>query len=328
MAVHDHNHDHDHDHSVHEEPSGSPDLDARVKRRLLVSIALTSVIFLAELIGGIYTNSLALMSDAAHVFMDVFALSLSFFAIYIAEMPPTEKRTFGLHRVEVFVSFINSFVLLLITAFIFYKAAVRLYSPEPVESVGVLVVAAIGLAVNLLVAMWLHHYAVHDLNVKSAFIHVVGDAAASVGVIIAALIIYYTGWYAADPLISMLICVIIVSGAVKIMRESSHILLEGVPKAIDLNRVKADILAPEGVQSVHSLHIWSICHNVYALSAHVDIIPTQRWRMAEIFGEINDMLAHDHHIYYTTLQAECSGCNPNDMFGRIAHKERGHGHLH
>jgi len=326
MAVHNHS---DHDHSIHEEPSHTPDLDRRVKRRLLVSIALTSVIFLAELIGGLYTNSLALMSDAAHVFMDVFALSLSFFAIYIAEMPPTEKRTYGLHRVEVFVSFINSFILLLITAYIFYKGAMRLFAPEPVESLGVLLVATVGLAVNLVVAMWLHHYAVSDLNVKSAFIHVVGDAAASVGVIIGAAIIYYTGWYQADPLISMLICVIIVIGAARIIRESSHILLEGVPREIDLGRVKAVILAPEGVSSVHSLHVWSICHNVYALSAHVDIVPTQRWRMGEIFSEINEVLAHDHHIFYTTLQAECSGCNPNDTFGRIAHKDRGgHGHLH
>ena len=176
--------------------------------------------------------------------------------------------------------------------------------------------------------MWLHRYAVSDLNVKSAFIHVVGDAAASVGVIVAAAVIYYTGWYQADPLISMLICVIIVHGAVKIIRESSHILLEGVPREIDLKTVRDDIMASEGVSSIHSLHIWSICHNVYALSAHVDILPTQRWRMGEIFGEINERLAHDHHIFYTTLQAECSGCNPNDIYGKIAHKEKGHGHLH
>ena len=314
MEAHEQPHAHDHD------------LDARVKRRLLISIALTALIFVAELVGGYLTNSLALMTDAAHVFMDVFALSLSFFAIYIAEMPPTEKRTYGLHRVEVFVSFINSFVLILLTIFIFYKGLIRFWNPEPVESVGMLVVAAIGLVVNLIVAMWLHRYAVSDLNVKSAFIHVVGDAAASVGVIAAAVIIYFTAWFKADPLISMLIGLIIMNGAVKIIRESSHILLEGVPRDIDLSMVREEILSFEGVAGVHSLHIWSICHNVYALSAHVDVIPTQRWRMGEIFGEINEKLAHDHHIFYTTLQAECSGCNPNDIYGKIAHKERGHIH--
>ncbi|HEY4706005.1 MAG TPA: cation diffusion facilitator family transporter [Thermodesulfobacteriota bacterium] len=314
MEAHEQPHAHDHD------------LDARVKRRLLISIALTALIFVAELVGGYLTNSLALMTDAAHVFMDVFALSLSFFAIYIAEMPPTEKRTYGLHRVEVFVSFINSFVLILLTIFIFYKGLIRFWNPEPVESVGMLVVASIGLVVNLIVAMWLHRYAVSDLNVKSAFIHVVGDAAASVGVIAAAVIIYFTAWFKADPLISMLIGLIIMNGAVKIIRESSHILLEGVPRDIDLSMVREEILSFEGVAGVHSLHIWSICHNVYALSAHVDVIPTQRWRMGEIFGEINEKLAHDHHIFYTTLQAECSGCNPNDIYGKIAHKERGHIH--
>jgi len=318
-----------HEHCSHDAPAHSRELDAKVKKRLLVSIALTGVIFLAELVGGFYTNSLALMSDAAHVFMDVFALALSFFAIYIAEMPPTEKRTYGLHRVEVFVSFINSFVLLLITVFIFYKATLRLLSPEPVESAGVLVVASIGLAVNLVVAAWLHRFAEKDLNVKSAFLHVVGDAAASVGVILSAVIIHYTGWYMADPIISMLICFVILGGAVRIVRESSHILLEGVPKEIDLNMVKDAILSPKGVLSVHSLHVWSICHNVYALSAHLDITPTERWRMGEIFEEINGVLAHDYHIHYTTLQAECSGCNPKDTFGTIAHKDRGHhGHRH
>lgn len=313
---------HKHDTHGHE----GVEADSGLKKRLLVSITLTSIIFIAELVGGFLTNSLALMTDAAHVFMDVFALSLSLFAIYIAELPPTEKRTYGFHRVEVFVSFINSFVLVLISGFIFYKGFLRFFNPEPVESAGVLIVGSIGLVVNLMVAKWLHGHAKEDLNVRSAFIHVVGDAAASVGVIISAVVIHFTGWYPIDPLISMAICALIINGAVKIIRESSHILLEGVPRDIDFGRVRDDILSPEGVSGVHSLHIWSICHNVYALSAHVDIVPTQRWRMGEIFNEINEKLAHDHHIFYTTLQAECSGCEPNDIFRKIAH--RGRGHLH
>lgn len=304
------------------------DIDSALKSRLILSIALTAVIFVTELVGGYLTNSLALISDAAHVFMDVFALSLSLFAIYISEMPPSETRTWGLHRVEVFVSFINSLVLFLLTLFIFYEAYHRFLSPEPVKSAGMMVVAVIGLAVNLVVALWLRHFAVSDLNIRSAFIHVVGDAAASVGVIIGAVVIYYTGWFQADPLISVLIGLIIVSGAYRIIKESSHILLEGVPRDIDFNRVMEDIKSANGISSVHSLHIWSICHNVYALSAHLDIIPTQRWRMGEIFDEINEKLADNYHIFYTTLQAECSGCNPDDVFGRVAHKERNHGHSH
>ncbi|MDP2689779.1 MAG: cation diffusion facilitator family transporter [Deltaproteobacteria bacterium] len=302
------------------------DIDARLKGRLKLSIALTAIVFVAELAGGWLTNSLALMSDAAHVFMDVFALSLSWFAIRISEMPPTEKRTYGLHRVEVFVSFINSAVLVLITAYIFYESYQRLADPQPVKSLGMMIVAAVGLAVNLAVALWLRHYAESDLNIKSAFIHVIGDAAASVGVIIGAAVIALTGWYPVDPILSVLICLIILRGAFKIIKESSHILLEGVPKEIDFNEVVGDMLAFKGVASVHSLHIWSICHNVYALSAHLDIEPLERWRMGEIFSEINEKLAQTHHIFYTTLQAECSGCNPGDILRKIAHKERNHLH--
>lgn len=304
----------------------SHEMDRALKARLKLSVALTGVIFIAELVGGYLTNSLALMSDAAHVFMDVFALSLSWFAIYISEMPPTEKRTYGLHRVEVFVSFINSSVLFVLTIFIFYEAYKRLLSPSPVESAGMMIVAVIGLVVNLIVALWLKHYAKSDMNIKSAFMHVVGDAAASVGVIIGAGIIHYTGWFMADPIISVVIGLIIISGAYQIMKDSSHILLEGVPKDIDLNRVVDDIKASKGISSVHNLHIWSICHNVYALSAHLDIVPTERWRMGEIFNEVNERLAGNHHIFYTTLQAECSGCDNSDIFGKIAHKERGHNH--
>lgn len=309
-------HEHNHGHAV----------DDAVKSRLKISILLTGAVFVVELAGGYLTNSLALMSDAVHVFMDVFALGLTWFAIYISGMPPTEKRTYGLHRVEVFVSFINSFVLLATTFFIFYMAYKRLLDPQPVESAGMMLVAFVGLVVNLVVALWLRHFAASDMNVKSAFYHVVGDAAASVGVIIGAIVIYFTGWYPADPLLSFVIGAIILYGAFGIMRDSSHILLEGVPKEIDLNSVIEDIKASDGVKSIHSLHVWSICHNVHALSAHIDIDPMQRWRMGEIFSEVNERLARCHHIFYTTLQAECIGCDSNDVLRKLAHREREHIH--
>lgn len=305
-----------------------PDIDRALKRRLRLSVSLTGVIFIAELVGGWLTNSLALMSDAAHVFMDVFALALSWFAIYISSMPPTEKRTYGFHRVEVFVSFINSLMLFLVSAFIVYEAFKRFFDPKPVESTGMMAIAVVGLVVNLLVALWLKRYALSDLNIKSAFFHVIGDAAASVGVIIGAAVIHFTGYYRIDPILSALISMIIVAGAYRIMAESSHILLEGVPKEIDLAKVLDDIRASKGVSGVHSLHVWSICHNVYALSAHVDLEPTQRWRMGEIFKEVNERLAHTHHIFYTTLQAECLGCEQNDMLRKLAHREHNHNHLH
>lgn len=312
----------DHD-QAHERVSGT---DAALKKRLIVSASFTAIIFIAELAGGYYFNSLALMTDAAHVFMDVFALALSWFAIRISELAPTQKRTFGLHRVEVFVSFLNSLSLFVITLFIFYKAYERTLSPEPVDAGGTLVIAIIGLAVNVIVALWLMRYAVRDLNVKSAYVHVVGDAAASVGVIIAAIIIRFTGWYAVDPVISIFICLIIIYSAYKIIRDSSNILLEGVPAGVDLTSVVADIKSVEGVESVHSVHIWSICHNVYALSAHVDITPEHRWRMGEIFSAVNERLAQTYHIFYTTLQAECLGCEQGGVLRRLLHKEHNHNH--
>lgn len=300
--------------------------DSALKRRLFVSIVFTGVVFIVELAGGYLFNSLALESDAAHVFMDCLALSLSLFAVIISERPPDERRTYGLHRVEVFVAWINGFTLIAVSLFIFYKAYFRFFNPVPVESAGMMIVALIGLVVNLLVATWLRPFAGEDLNVKGAFLHVVGDAVASVGVIAAALIIRLTGWYAADPLISAFIGAIILAGAGKLIIESSHILLEGAPKEVDMAKVVYDIRSFAGVAGVHSLHVWSICHNVYALSAHLDISPLERHRMAEIVERVNERLAETHHIFYTTLQAECSGCDQESMFRRMIHKERGHLH--
>lgn len=302
--------------------------ESKIKKRLAVSIILTAIIFFVELVGGYMTNSLALMTDAAHVFMDVFALGLTLSAIYIAELPPTEKRTYGFHRVEVFVSFINSFTLLLIVLFVLYSVYDRILHPRVVESGAMFVVAVVGLLVNILVAIWLAPLSSSDLNVKSAFLHVAGDAAASVGVIIAAVVIYYTGWNTVDPLISILISVILLFGVWRILRDSSNILLEGVPAEVDIAKVVKDMTSTRGVSSVHDLHIWSICHNVFAMSAHIDVAPDERCRMGAIYKELNENLARDHHIFYTTLQAECIGCESPGLFGSFSHRDNGHGHGH
>ncbi len=300
--------------------------DRKVKRRLGLAALLTGIIFFVELAGGWLTNSLALISDAVHVFMDVFALMLSWFAIYISALPPTEKRTYGLHRVEVFVSFINGFTLVIISFYIIYKAFFRFINPLEVESVGMFVVAVAGMVVNGVVALWLREHAREDLNVRSAFLHVIGDAAASAGVIGGAVIIYITGLHQVDPVISVLISIVILAGAGRIIMESSHILLEGVPRDIDLREVLENMKSVKGVKGVHSLHIWSICHNTYALSAHVDIESPYRDRHSEILREITERLARKHHIFYTTLQPECAACATNDILRTIEHRERGHVH--
>lgn len=297
--------------------------DNQVKKRLGLAVKLTAIIFVAELVGGYMTGSLALISDAMHVFMDMVALSFSFFAIFISAQPPTETRTYGMHRAEVFVSFLNGASLILVSFFIIYKAYFRFLNPVEVEGVGMLVIAVIGLIVNVLVAFWLHDFAKDDLNVKSAFLHVVGDLAASVGVIIAAIVIAATGWNAIDPLISVLIGVIILFGSGRIVLEASHILLEGVPRGIKFNDVVEDITLVKGVAGVHNMNIWSICHNINALSAHVGVDELRPDRYSEILAGINEMLAEKHHISYTTLQIECSRCDGcGGVLREIKHSDR------
>jgi len=298
------------------------DVDIEIRKRFKFAVVLTGIIFLAELIGGYITNSLALMSDAAHVFMDFLALSVSLFAVYISALPPTEKRTYGLHRIEVFAAFINGATLILLTPFIFYKSYLRFLNPQQVESRGMLLVAVVGLVVNVAVAARLGSFAKTDLNIKSAFLHVIGDAVASGAVIAAAIIISLSGLYVMDPIGSAVIGVIILFGAVKIVSESLHILLEGVPREIDFNNVVNDMKAVTGVIGVHSLNIWSICHNINALSAHVDVDNRQILRQADILIAINERLARRHHIFYTTIQVECPGCETNGALRKIMHRER------
>ena len=306
--------------------SGKIERDERIKGRFKLAIILTGAIFFVEVVGGYLTNSLALATDAAHVFMDFFALSVSLLAVYLSEMPPTEKKTYGWHRVEVFASFINGFLLILVSLVIFYKAYLRFLDPPEVKGLGVIIVATAGLIINLYVAYQLHSDSKHDLNIKSAFLHVAGDAIASVGVIISGVIILKTGLYVVDPIISAIIGVIIIAGAIRVIRESSHILLEGAPKGVDLSKVVEDIEEVRGVTGIHSLHLWTLCSNSYAFSAHIDTDAASRTRQREILSAINDLLARRFNIHYTTLQMECMSCSGEELLRRIAHRDNGHHH--
>ncbi|MFQ5901420.1 MAG: cation diffusion facilitator family transporter [Thermodesulfobacteriota bacterium] len=291
-------------------------------KRFRFAVILTSATFVMEIVGGIMTNSLALLSDAGHVFMDVFALGLSWFALYISASPPTDTRTYGWHRAEVFASFINGASLLVVAGIIFYEAISRTLNPPMVKSVGMLVFAVIGLIVNIVVAISLKDHSPEDLNIRSAFLHVMGDLLASVGVIIGGVIIYFTGLLVVDPIISILIGLIILIGAVRIILESSNVLLEGVPKGVDLNKVAKAIKGSDSVRDLHSLHIWSICYNVYALSAHIEIKNKARDSQKSIIQEINNMLSHNFHITHTTLQIECEECFGEEVIKPIKHRHR------
>ena len=302
--------------------------DRSIAGRFAWAILLTALTLLAEVAGGIWTNSLALLSDAAHVFLDLFALILSLVAIKLASYPASDTRTFGWHRAEVFASFINGATVFLMAGGIMYEAAVRLMNPEPVKSLPMFVIAAIGLAMNLLAASVLHRHSHDDLNVQSAFLHVIGDAAASVGVIAGGLIIHYTGWYVLDAVISVGIGLIIFRGAWGVLRSSIHILLEGVPKGMSTAVVAESIRALEGVRDVHHLNIWTICSHIQALSAHVDIEPEFEQRRATVLRNIEETLLEKYHISHTTLQVECTACVETPIIKPLRHRPRVKGHDH
>jgi cobalt-zinc-cadmium efflux system protein len=311
---HGHGH-HDHGH-----------LDRGITRGLMIAIGLTAVTLIAEVIGGFWTNSLALLSDAAHVFMDLFALALSLTAIHLARFPASDTRTYGWHRAEIFASLINGSTLLLIAFGILGEAWSRLIHPEAVKSKEMFIIATIGLVMNLIAAGRLHGHAHDDLNVRSAFLHVIGDAIASVGVIIGGIIMLYTGWFVIDALISVAIVLIISWGAIRILREAGHILLEGVPSHIDINMMVARMMTVTGVNNVHHVHVWSICSHITALSAHIDVEPDYRLRQSEIIGNLEKLLDDEFHITHTTLQGECSKCSTGPVIQQLKHRPRKCGH--
>jgi len=290
------------------------------------------MILIAEIIGGILTNSLALLSDAAHVFGDVFALCLSWVAIYLSTLPPTSKRTYGYHRAEVFAAFINGVSLIAIAGWIFHEAAHRLMEPEPVKSLPMLIVAVIGMLVNLGVALIFMKESHDNLNVKSAFLHVISDAMASAGVIIGGVIMYFTNWYTVDPLLSFAIGTVIIIGAVRVTYAAVHILLEGTPKNINIEEVAASMEEFNFVKDIHDLHVWSICSDYSALSAHVYVDVQSIRAVQNALGSINKMLSDKFGIVHTTIQLECGQHNgPEPLlcdFRHVEDQEHEHDHDH
>lgn len=238
-------------------------------KKIFFSIALTGLIFVAEFAGGLWTDSLALLSDSAHVFMDVFALGLSYLAIRAARLPADDRYTYGYHRMQVLAALANGATLLFISFEILREAINRFQNPQPVVAGPMLVIAIIGLAVNVIIALVLRDHDHQDLNVRSAFLHVLGDALASVGVIVAGIVILTTGQQWFDPLVSVLISVLILFSSGRLLMETVHILAEGIPQGMTASEVAETMKAVGGVAEVHDLHIWTVSPAYVALSAHV-----------------------------------------------------------
>jgi len=279
-----------------------------IERRFLLSLALTGVIFFAELVGGLLTRSLALLSDAAHVFLDVFALALSYVAIRLASLPPNDRHTYGYHRLRVLAALANGATLLLVSFEIFREAIRRFPNPEPILAGPMLIVAVIGLVVNLVVAFVLGGHDHGDLNVRSAFLHVLGDALASVGVIVAGVVIVLTGWTVVDPLISMVIGAIILVGSGNVLRSAVHILVEGVPQGLTASQVAEAMDEVPGVSEIHDLHVWTVSPKYIALSAHVVLNDQSLSEAQSILEDLERTLSEQFGIDHTTIQVECQSC--------------------
>ncbi|MEE8132965.1 MAG: cation diffusion facilitator family transporter [Nitrososphaerales archaeon] len=277
--------------------------------RLKIAFAIALSVALLELIGGVLSNSLALLSDAAHVFIDALSLGIALFAIKIAAKPHTPSLTYGYHRVEILAAFVNGATLIGVSAFIFYEAYRRFLEPPQVSSDLMIIFASIGLIANLVMVKILAKHSNESLNVRGAFLHVIGDALASVGVIAGGVAIAFTSLNIIDLLVGVFIGAIILRSAIKICKDCTRIFLEGTPKEVDIMEVKSEIEGVEGVKEVHDLHVWTITSGMDALSGHIVVKDQMLSQSQVILSRLNDMLKEKFGLYHSTLQLE----NQNDL---------------
>jgi len=278
----------------------------RGTRYLGIALVITISFFIIELVGAILTNSLALLTDAWHMLNDAFALSLALIAARLAQRPITMKRTYGYYRAEILAAFLNGIFLWAVVVLIFYEAIQRVQHPAEVKSLNMLIIAFFGFIANGLSAVILSKSKSESLNVRGAFLHVFADALGSLGAISAGLIMYFTGWYQVDPLVSMMIGVLILYSSWKLIRDSINVLLEGVPYRIDVNALERRIVELKGVKGVHDLHVWSITPTkMCCMSAHV--VVKKGTNKKKLLSDLISMLKEEYGIDHTTIQLEDEG---------------------
>ncbi len=286
------------------------------------ALALTCVILAVEVAGGLASHSLALLSDAGHVLTDVFALGLAWFAVAQARRPADQRRSYGYHRMGILAALVNAVTLIVIVIAIGFEAVRRLANPEPVAGGIVIAAALVGVAINSFIVLGLRRET-HNLNLRAALVHVVGDLAASVGVVLAGAAILLTGWLPIDPLLSLAIAILIAYGAWRIVRETVNLLLEGTPREISLAAVTSEITGTKAISGMHDLHVWALSSDEMALSVHVVIDDCPLGDAEHVVRDLETRLCSRFAIGHTTIQIE--SCHP---CGEINHGAGEHNHPH
>jgi cobalt-zinc-cadmium efflux system protein len=320
------NHDHGHAHGEAGHAHGHADVS---NNKMGLAVVLTTFFVVGEATAGWWGHSIALFSDAGHNFADALALGFSWYALRIANRPSTSSRTFGYHRVGILAALVNAVSLVLIAFFIAWEALNRLMHPQPVSGGIMIAVAAAAVIINVLIAVWLHHGAAHDLNVRSAYLHMIGDAASACAVIAAGVVVTLTHNTLADPIVSFIIAALILWSSWGILKESVNVLLEASPAGIPMPEVERVISQVSGVLDVHDLHVWTVGPGVVACSCHILVaeqaISSGQQVLRGVIAELNKKF----HINHTTVQVEVEGCEATDMYCKIHRSEHAHiGHHH
>ena len=303
-----------HDHHSHPAPAdGTATTQSARIRALQIALVANGLFFVVQLAAGIVFGSLALIADSAHMASDVVALAIAIFAQVLITRPPSTRNTYGMLRAEVLAAQANAVVLVLVSGWVCYAAVQRLSHPEPIDGLGVLIVGALGLLVNAGSAWGIARAAGTNLNLRGAFLHLASDAIGSIGVVIAGAAVLTTGAEWVDPVISILISILVLFAAWQLLRDSTRVLLEGVPKGLDVDAVEQALVTAAGVEAVHHLHVWSIGSETPALSAHVVLAGELTLHQAQTRGEqLKAELAEQFGIEHATLELECHTCDDDE----------------
>ena len=286
-------------------------------RRLALALVITLIFVVIEALAGFAANSLALLTDAAHNLTDVAALGLAWYAAWLATKPSSAVQTYGYHRAGILIALLNSTTLVVISLGIFYEAALRISAPPQVNSLLLIIVAAVAFVVNLGTALIVRRGSENDLNMRGVFVHLAADAVSTLGAVAAGIVIRFTGWTILDPLVSVLIGGLIVASAWQIIAQTVEILMENTPRGLPMEKLVSDVQQVEGVRGLHDVHAWSINESMRAFSAHLLTDDVTISDGARIQSDVNRLLHERYGIAHATLQLECVGCDPDALYCEI-----------